>query len=79
MKKPRKPDPDRESMRPEYDFSKGVRNKYAPKLRRSTNVVLLDPDVAQAFSNSKAVNKALRELIETGSSAKPRARRRRTA
>ena len=49
-------------MRPEYDFRGGVRGKYAARVRRGCNVVLLDPDVAAAFRNSTAVNRALRAL-----------------
>jgi hypothetical protein len=53
----------RDSMRTEYDFSAGVRGKYASAYRRGTNVVLLDPDVARKFKTSKAVNDALRAVI----------------
>ena len=49
-------------MRPHYDFSKGVRGKYAARYQEGTNVVLLDPDVAEIFKTSEAVNEALREL-----------------
>lgn len=55
-----------DEMRPEYDFSqlKGkVRGKYVERFRAGTNLVLLDPDVAQAFPNAQAVNEALRLLI----------------
>nr|WP_263972132.1 hypothetical protein [Pseudanabaena sp. ABRG5-3] len=51
----------------EYDFSKkkgGVRGKYVERYRTGTNVVLLDPDVAQAFPTSDSVNEALRLLIQ---------------
>lgn len=51
-------------MRDEYDFSKGVRGKYADKYAEGTNVVLLEPDVAKAFPTSESVNKALRSLIQ---------------
>ena len=56
-----------DEMRPEYDFSqlKGrVRGKYAERYREGTNLVLLDPDVAAAFPDAKAVNEALRMLVE---------------
>ena len=62
-----RPDPD---MRPEYDFSGGVRGKYAARFREGTNVVLLDPDVAASFKSSEDVNRALRALL----SAIPRKR-----
>jgi hypothetical protein len=51
-------------MRPEYDFSGGVRGKYAARYRKGTNVVLLDPEVASAFPDSNSVNAALRALLE---------------
>lgn len=50
-------------MRPEYDFSKGVRGKYAKRYAEGTNVVLLDPDVVAEFPDSASVNKALRSII----------------
>jgi hypothetical protein len=53
-------DPD---MRDEYDFSKGIRGKYAQRYAEGTNIVMLDPDVAAVFSTSEAVNEALRTLI----------------
>lgn len=51
-----------EEMLPEYDFSGGVRGKYAERYARSVNIVLLDPDVAEVFPDSDAVNRALRAL-----------------
>jgi hypothetical protein len=50
-------------MRPEYDFSNAVRGKYHAKYLQSTNVVVLDPDVAAGFKNAEAVNDALRALL----------------
>jgi hypothetical protein len=50
-------------MRPEYDFSRGVRGKYVDRYRKGTNVVLLDPEVAAAFPDSTSVNNALRALL----------------
>ena len=49
-------------MRAEYDFSKGVRGKYARRYARGTNVVVLDPDVARAFPTAASVNQSLRAL-----------------
>ncbi len=49
-------------MLEEYDFSGGVRGKYAERYARGTNLVLLDPDVAEVFPNAEAVNEALRAL-----------------
>jgi hypothetical protein len=51
-------------MLPEYDFSKGVRGKYAKCYAEGTNVVVLSPDVAAVFPNAESVNKALRGLVE---------------
>ncbi len=50
-------------MRPEYDFSGGVRGKYAEAYARGTNVVLLDPELTSAFPDSKSVNDALHALL----------------
>ena len=49
-------------MRSEYDFSKGVRGKYAKAFAEGSNVVVLDPDVAKRFKTSRAVNNALRKM-----------------
>ena len=49
-------------MRKGYDFSKGIRGKYARKYEAGTNIVLLDPDVAEVFITPKSVNEALRYL-----------------
>ncbi len=48
----------------EYDFSKGVRGKYARRYARGSNVVVLEPDVAKIFPNAEAVNSSLRSLAE---------------
>lgn len=50
-------------MRDHYDFSKGIRGKYAKRYREGTNLVLLEPDLAKAFPDSRSVNAALRELL----------------
>jgi hypothetical protein len=52
-------------LRPQYDFSKGVRGKYAPRFREGSNVVVLDPDVAALFKTSESVNEALREVARS--------------
>jgi hypothetical protein len=54
----------REEMMPEYDFSGGVRGKYAGRLTKDTVMVVLAPDVAEVFPDPDAVNKALRALSE---------------
>ena len=56
-----------DELRPEYDFREllkgGVRGKYVERYRAGTNVVLLAPDVAQAFPTEDAVNEALRLVM----------------
>ncbi len=51
-------------MLDEYDFSGGVRGKYAARFAQGSHVVVLDPDVAQVFADSESVNRALRALVE---------------
>jgi hypothetical protein len=56
-----------DELRPEYrrsDFGKLVRGKYAARAARDTNVVVLEPELAEAFPNAKAVNEALRGLLD---------------
>lgn len=56
-----------DELRPEYDLSQltgGVRGKYAERYRAGTNLVLLDPDVAQLFPDDASVNEALRALAK---------------
>jgi len=55
--------PDDNDLLDEYDFSNGVRGKYAKQYAEGSNVVVLSPDVAKVFPNSDAVNEALRSLI----------------
>ena len=50
-------------MLEEYDFSKGVRGRYTERYVEGTNVVLINPDVAEFFPSDQAVNDALRSLI----------------
>jgi hypothetical protein len=57
-----------DDMRPEYDFASmkgGVRGKYARRARAGTNIVLIEPDVADAFPTEKAVNEALKGVLNT--------------
>lgn len=63
MKKQKAKTPDPE-MRKEYDFSNGVRGKYAKRFAQGTNIVVLDPEVARVFPDSESVNRILRELSE---------------
>jgi hypothetical protein len=55
-----------DELMPEYDFSNmpdGVRSKYIERYKTGTNIVLLDPDVAQAFPTSDPVNEAPRLVM----------------
>ncbi len=77
MKKMRK-DSD---MLEEYDFSQGVRGKYAKRYAEGTNVVVIDPDVAEYFPDHDSVNESLRGLIaivEKRRKAKPASKVRET-
>ena len=58
-----------DEMRPEYDSSGGVRGKYYEAYQRSRSVIVLDPDVAEIFWDSVAVNEALRLLAKIAKSA----------
>lgn len=68
----RKQKRDTDEMRSEYDFSGGVRGKYAASLARGSNVVVLASDVAAAFKTSKAVNDALRSYLRCKPARGPR-------
>jgi hypothetical protein len=63
---------ERDTMRPEYDFSRAVRGVTAARYAKGTNIVVVDPEVLDVFPNSGAVNEALRALA-------PVLRRQRTA
>ncbi len=53
-----------EEMLPEYDFSRGLRGKYAGRFTPDTIMVVLDPDVGEVFPDSESANKALRAVGE---------------
>jgi hypothetical protein len=53
-----------DEMLPEYDFSKGVRGKYAKRYAEGNNIVVLDPDVRDVFPDSKSAMRALRALAK---------------
>jgi hypothetical protein len=55
---------EQDTMREEYDFPGGVRGKHYKAYRRGTNLVLLEPDVAEIFKDSATVNSALRMLAK---------------
>lgn len=64
-----------DELRAEYqrsDFGKLRRGKYYERMRASSNVVVLDPEVAAVFPNSAAVNKALHSLLEVAESVSGR-------
>ena len=60
-----------DDIRPEYDFSGGVRGKHFQAYRKGTNLVPLDQDVAQMFPDATAVNEALRLLIKLAKQRAP--------
>jgi len=57
-----------DEMRPEYDFSGGVRGKYYEAYQQASNIVVLDPDVAEVFRDSASVNEALRLIAKIAKS-----------
>ena len=63
-----------DEMRKEYDFSGGTRGKFYKEYAKGTNVVLLDPDIAEVFKDSDSVNRALRALIEVAKNEMPQPR-----
>jgi hypothetical protein len=66
----------RGELHPEYDLRNllkgGIRGKYAKRYHAGTNLVLLDPDVRRAFRDERAVNEALRLVIELRKIETPR-------
>jgi len=68
-----------DDLRPEYDLSQlkgGVRGKYYRRATAGTNLVLIDPDLANLFPDAKAVNRALRVIAGAALSAAASKRRR---
>jgi len=53
-----------DEMLEEYDFSKGVRGKYAKAYKEGVNIIKLDRDISKFFPDAKSVNEALRTLIK---------------
>ena len=67
-----------DELRPEYDLSKlkgGVRGKYYERARDGTNLVLIEPDLANVFPDTDSVNRALRLLADTAEAAAGHTRR----
>jgi hypothetical protein len=63
-------------MNTEYDFSSGIRGKYFKQYQQGSNIVLIDPELLEAFPDSKAVNDALRALVAIANRADTRKRAR---
>ncbi len=63
-----KTDAEDDDLEPEYDLAQllkgSVRGKYAQRYQEGTNLILLDPDVAQAFPDERSVNDALRLVVQ---------------
>jgi hypothetical protein len=55
-------------IRPEYNFSVGVRGEHHLAYQQGTNVILLEPEIAKVFKDSESVNHALRMLMELAGS-----------
>ncbi len=53
---------DRDTMRPEYDFSSAVRGVTAARYAQGANIAVIDPDVLDVFPDSATVNRTLRAL-----------------
>jgi hypothetical protein len=64
MSQPNRPADSVDDIRPEYDFTKGVRGKHHEAYTAGTNVVFLASDVARVFTDSESVNRALRLLLD---------------
>jgi hypothetical protein len=69
-----------DDLRPEYDLSRlkwGVRGKYYRQAAAGTNLMLIEPELAEVFRDSQSVNRALRLLVDTAEAAARPGRRRR--
>ena len=64
IRQKKSPKPNNDSMRAEYDFSKGIRGKHAAQYAASTNVVVIEPDVAAEFPTTEEVNETLRAVAQ---------------
>ncbi len=64
-----------DDLRPEYsrkDLGEGIRGKYYEQYKDGTNIVVLEPDIAEEFPSSEAVNDALREILKRRTSSAER-------
>ena len=71
-----------DDLRPEYDLSQlkgGVRGKYYRQAAAGTNLVLIEPQLAEVFRDAQSVNRALRLLVDTAEAVAGPSRRRRVA
>ncbi len=71
-----------DDLRPEYDLSQikgSVRGKYYRQAIAGTNLMLIEPDLAELFPDAESVNRALRFLVDTAEAATGQARRRQGA
>lgn len=75
----KKLDPDRDTLRPEYDFSSGARGLTAKRYAEGTNIVVIDPDLQPLFPTSEAVNDALRSLASIADRAAAKKQKNRSA
>ena len=67
-----------DDLRPEYDFSKlgaAVRGKYFERAKAGSNLVLIEPELAERFPTQEAVNEALRKLVEVAEATTKRAKK----
>jgi hypothetical protein len=63
-----------DQLRPEYDLTKrkgGVRGKYYRQAAAGTNLMLIEPELAEVFRDSELVNRALRLLVDAAAAARP--------
>jgi hypothetical protein len=65
-------------MRREYDFSKGALGKYSQRYADGSNVIVLPPDLAEAFPTAEAVHEALRDVISLAEKVRTKPLRKRT-
>lgn len=71
-----------DDLRPEYDLSRlkgGIRGKYYRQATAGTNLVLVDPEIANVFPDTESVNRALRLLVDAAKIAAPSTRSRHRA
>lgn len=70
---------ERDTLRPEYDFSRAVRGVTAARYTEGANVVVIDPEVLDVFPDGTSVNEALKALAPVIRRSRRAVRRRRSA